>query len=181
MGATRIDANNHLWPYGRILIASESQQNRPVSEAVFDWRWRVGHLRQRKAQTVVVGKRWSGPNGGQACIDGQENSSVFLVGLEGNHLLWAAPLWPNAQFGPVLPTTGPPEGSRRSTDAKLFSIRTTSGHTHLWKRARRSGNSDGSFFCIHRRVRISHQVITTCFCPWRTRLVVWSWPQGSPE
>jgi len=29
--------------------------------------------------------------------------------------------------------------------------------------------------------RISHQVITPCFCPWRTRLVVWSWPQESPE
>ena len=29
-------------------------------------------------------------------------------------------------------------------------------------------------FCIHRIVRISHQVITTYFCPWRTSLVVGS-------
>ena len=33
---------------------------------------------------------------------------------------------------------------------------------------RKSGRSDGWFICIHRIVRISHQVITTYFCPWRT-------------
>jgi len=60
-----------------------------------------------------------------------------------------------------------------STEDELSSIRTTPGHTHLWSRARSSGSSDGRF-------RITHQVIITCFCPWRTRLVVWSWPQESP-
>ena len=33
--------------------------------------------------------------------------------------------------------------------------------------------------CIHRIVRISHQVIITYFCTWRTSLVVGSWPQES--
>ena len=66
-----------------------------------------------------------------------------------------------------------------STEAELTSIRTTPGHTHLWWRARSSGSLDGRLFCIHRIVRISHQVITTYFCPWRTSLVVGSWPQES--
>jgi len=38
MGATRIDAKKHFWPYRRMRIASESQQNRPVFEAYGDWR-----------------------------------------------------------------------------------------------------------------------------------------------
>ena len=67
-----------------------------------------------------------------------------------------------------------------STEAELSSIRTTPGHTHLWWRARSSGSSDGRLFCIHRIVRISHQLITTYFCPWRTSLVVGSWSQESP-
>ena len=106
MGATRLDAKKHFCPYACMRIASESQQNRPVFEADGDWQWKMGHLRQREAQTVVLEKRWGCPDGGQAWIDGQEGSSVCLVGLAGNHPLWAAPLWPNAQFGPVLPTTG---------------------------------------------------------------------------
>ena len=67
-----------------------------------------------------------------------------------------------------------------STEAELSSIRTTPGHTHLWWRARSCGSTDGRFFCIHRIVRISHQVITTYFIPGRTSLVVGSWPQESP-
>ena len=55
--------------------------------------------------TVVVIARGSGPDGGQDRIDGQEGFAVCLVELARNHLLRAAPLWPNAQFGPLLPTT----------------------------------------------------------------------------
>ena len=60
-----------------------------------------------------------------------------------------------------------------STDAELSSIRTTQAHTHLWWCARSAGSSDGRFFCIHHIVRMSHQVITYYFCPWRTSLVAW--------
>ena len=62
-------------------------------------------------------ERWGCPDGGQAWIDGQKGSSVCLVGLAGNHPRWAAPLWPNAQFGPVLPTTGPLECSTHAEEA----------------------------------------------------------------
>ena len=180
MGATRLDLKKHFCLYGCMRIASESQQNRPVFEADGDWRWKMGHLRQREAQTVVVEKRWGCPDGGQAWIDGQEGSSVCLVGLAGNHPLWATPLWPNAQFGPVLPTTGPLKCSTHAEEAELSYIRTMPCHTHLWWRAKNSGSSDGKFFCIHRIVRNSHQVITTYFCPWRTSLVGGSWSQESP-
>ncbi|CAD6994634.1 unnamed protein product [Ceratitis capitata] len=44
-------------------------------------------------------------------IDGQEGFAVCLVGLAKNHLLRAVPLWPNTQFGPLLPKNGPLEGS----------------------------------------------------------------------
>jgi len=71
-------------------------------------------------------------------------------------------------------------GHLGSTEAELSSIRTTPGHSQLWRRPRSSGSSDGRFFCIHRIVRISQELITTCFCPWRTRLEDWSWPQESP-
>ncbi|CAD6999509.1 unnamed protein product [Ceratitis capitata] len=37
--------------------------------------------------------------------------AVCLVGLARNHLLRAATLWLNAQFGRLLPTNGPLEGS----------------------------------------------------------------------
>ena len=99
------------------MDACESQQNRPIFEADGNWRWKIRHLRQREAQTVVVEKRWGCPDSGQAWIDGQEGSSVCLVGLAGNHPLWAAPLWPNAQFGPELPTTGPLECSTYAEEA----------------------------------------------------------------
>ena len=59
------------------------------------------------------------------------------------------------------------------------SIRTcTANNWTAWMQHSRS--SDGRFFSIHRIVGISHQVITTYFCPWRTSLVVGSWPQESP-
>jgi len=74
--------------------ACESLLNRNKIDPFWSVWWKVGHLRQRKAQTIVVEKRWSGLDGDQAWIDGQ--------------------------------------------------------------------------------------VITTCICTWRTRLVVWSWPQESP-
>ena len=98
-------------------IASQSQQNRPVFEADGDWRLKMGHLGQREAQTVVVKKRWGCPDDCQAWIDGQKGSSVCFVGLTGNHPLWVAPLWPNAQFGTVLPTTGPLECSTQAEEA----------------------------------------------------------------
>ena len=63
----------------------------------------------------MVKARGSGPDGGQDRIDGQEGFAVCLVGLARNHLLRAAPLWPNAQFGPVL--TGPLEGSTHPEEA----------------------------------------------------------------
>ena len=40
-----------------------------------------------KRKPVVVEKRSGCPDGGQAWIDGQEGSSVCLVGLAGNHPL----------------------------------------------------------------------------------------------
>ena len=61
MGATRLDTRKYSCPYGCMRIASESQQNRPVFEAGGEWRWKMGHLRQREVQTVVVEKRWGCP------------------------------------------------------------------------------------------------------------------------
>ena len=77
----------------------------------------MGHLRQYRAQTVVVKARGSGPDGGQDRIDGQEGFAPCLVGFARNHLLKAAPLWPNAQLSPLLPTTRPLEGSTHSEEA----------------------------------------------------------------
>jgi len=70
-----------------------------------------------RTQSVVVEKRRSRPCGDQAWIDGQESSSLCLVGLAGNHPLRAAPLWPNDQFERVLPTTGPLKGSIHAEEA----------------------------------------------------------------
>ena len=64
----------------------------------------------------MIKARGSGPDGGQDRIDGQEGLAVCLVGLASNHLLRAAPLWPNAQFGSLLPTTGPLEGSTQNCE-----------------------------------------------------------------
>ncbi|CAD6999423.1 unnamed protein product [Ceratitis capitata] len=75
------------------------------------------HLRQHRKQTVVI-KAWGcGPGGGHDQIDGQDGFAVCLVGLARNHLLRAAPLWPNAQFGPLLPTNGPLECSTHPEEA----------------------------------------------------------------
>ncbi|GFU14699.1 hypothetical protein TNCV_3607761, partial [Trichonephila clavipes] len=50
-------------------------------------------------------KRW------QTRTNGQEGSTVHLVGLERNHLLGDASAWPNTKFRSLLSTTGPFEAS----------------------------------------------------------------------
>ncbi|GFW39316.1 histone-lysine N-methyltransferase SETMAR [Trichonephila clavipes] len=55
--------------------------------------------------------RRSSSNGGQTRTKGQEGSTVYLVGLERNHLLGDASAWPNTKFRSLLSTTGPFEAS----------------------------------------------------------------------
>ncbi|GFU49219.1 hypothetical protein TNCV_2675121 [Trichonephila clavipes] len=57
----------------------------------------------------IVQKRCS--NGGQTRTNGQEGSTVYLVGLERNNLLRVASAWPNTKFRSLLSTTGPFEAS----------------------------------------------------------------------
>lgn len=76
VGATRVNAKKPHGPNFHLWIAAESQQSLPISEADSDWRWKVDHLRQRQAKTVVIAARWAGANGGQARIDGQEGIAV---------------------------------------------------------------------------------------------------------
>ncbi|GFW60645.1 histone-lysine N-methyltransferase SETMAR [Trichonephila clavipes] len=44
-------------------------------------------------------------------LTARKGSTVYLVGLEKNHLLSVASLWPNTKFRSLLSTTGPFEGS----------------------------------------------------------------------
>ncbi|GFV48444.1 hypothetical protein TNCV_3027141 [Trichonephila clavipes] len=45
-------------------------------------------------------------NGGQTRTNGQEGSTVYLVGLERNHLLGVASAWPNMKFRFLLSSNG---------------------------------------------------------------------------
>ncbi|GFU61000.1 hypothetical protein TNCV_4436311 [Trichonephila clavipes] len=47
----------------------------------------------------------------QTLTNGQEGSTVYLKGLEMNHLLEVASVWPNTNFRSLLSTTGPFEVS----------------------------------------------------------------------
>jgi len=96
MGATRIDAKNI---FDRI-DACESLLN-PNKIDPFLMRMVTGDEKWVTYDNVKRKRSWS---------KSQESSSVCLVGLTRNHPLWASSLRPNAQFEPVLPTTGPLEG-----------------------------------------------------------------------
>ena len=137
------------------MDACESLLNRPVFVEDGDWWWKIGHLRQREVQTVVVEMRWGCPDGGQTWIDGQEGSSVCLVGLAGNQTTMSCS--PIAKRSIRTCTTNKwtawmqhscRRGHLWSTEAELSSIRTTPGHTHLWWRPEAPGvRMGGSFAC----------------------------------
>ncbi|GFW36492.1 hypothetical protein TNCV_1344531 [Trichonephila clavipes] len=63
------------------------------------------------AKTIVGKVRRSSSNGGQTRTNGHEGSTVYLVELEGNHLIGVASAWPNTKFRSLLSTTGPFEAS----------------------------------------------------------------------
>ncbi|GFV68847.1 hypothetical protein TNCV_1985121 [Trichonephila clavipes] len=71
------------------------------------------------AKTIMVKVRGSNSNGGQTRTNGKEGSTVYLGGLERNHLLGDASAWPNTKFRSLLSTTGPFEASDCPEMAKI--------------------------------------------------------------
>ncbi|GFU85179.1 uncharacterized protein TNCV_1554421 [Trichonephila clavipes] len=71
-----------------------------------DWGRKMGHVLQYCAKMIVAKVRRSSSNGGQTRTISQEGSTVYLVGLERNHLLGVASAWPNTKFRYLLSTTG---------------------------------------------------------------------------
>ncbi|GFX23659.1 hypothetical protein TNCV_3596011 [Trichonephila clavipes] len=61
---------------------------------------------------IVRKRSWSKcGEAAQTRINDQEGSTVYLMGLERNHLLGVASAWPNTKFKSLLSTTGPFEAS----------------------------------------------------------------------
>lgn len=63
IGGTRVNAKKPQGPNFHLRIAAESQQNRSIVKTDDYWCWKVSHLRQQQAKTVVVEWWWTSASG----------------------------------------------------------------------------------------------------------------------
>ncbi|GFX92270.1 DDE_3 domain-containing protein [Trichonephila clavipes] len=136
----------------------------------------MGHVRQYCAKTIIVKARRSSSNGGQIRTNGQEGSTVYLVGLERNNLLSVASAWLNTKFRYLLSTIGPIEsyrvtinGQNWPTEHLLCSIRTTPGPF--------LNGLPGAIFQQNNARPHTERVAEDFLCPFK----ILPWPARSPD